>query len=356
MSSKNKLRWDIITCIARRNLPKNHLPSELDIVSFYRFSVKTEHFLPHALVVHFDSKKLKFNRKQTEKIAVVTGMDGFDQIINSVFLQCGTGKAVAEAVFETLQCWNLDGVIIGKCYDTTNVNSGEKNGAAVILERMLGRKLLDLPCRHHIYELVLGTAYKTCFGRVTTSPDDMLFKSFRDEWDRLDKSVYSGFPAGKIAETEKVNIVSFCNRMPLQTHIREDYAEFLELTLVCLDDSKAVTFRRPGALHHARFMAKAIYSLKMYLFRDQFMPDCEKLERFVLFVVLIYIRGWYKAPIATDAPLNDLKFMRALKNYDDKELGQKTYQKFKKHLWYLSELNISLSSPRSHQPFVADAK
>lgn len=150
-----------------------------------------------ALVVHFDSKQLVFNRKKTEKLAVVvTGLDSVDQIINSAFLESGTGQAVAEVVFESLQRWGLDGIISGKCYDTTNVNTGERNGAAVILERMLGRKLLDFPCRHHIYELVLMTAYKSCFNQATTSPDDILFKSFRNEWDRLDQLDYSGFPEG----------------------------------------------------------------------------------------------------------------------------------------------------------------
>lgn len=150
-----------------------------------------------ALVVHFDSKQLLFNRRKSEKIAiVVTGLDATEQIINSTFLESGTGKAVAEAVFKSLKCWNLDGTISGKCYDTTSVNSGEKNGAAVILERMLGRKLLDFPCRHHIFELVLMTAYKTCLGQATISPDDTLFKSFRNEWERLDKSDFSGFPEG----------------------------------------------------------------------------------------------------------------------------------------------------------------
>lgn len=79
-----------------------------------------------------------------------------------------------------------------------NVNSGEKNGAAVILERMLGRKLLDFPCRHHIFELVLMTAYKMCFDQAMSSPDDALFKSFRSEWEKLDKSDYAGFPKGNI--------------------------------------------------------------------------------------------------------------------------------------------------------------
>lgn len=131
--------------------------------------------------------------------------------------------------------------------------------------------------------------------------------------------------------------------MLLQSYVRVDYRELLELALVCLNDSPSAKFRRPGALHHARWMAKAIYGLKMYLFRDQFPIDSNQLQRFVLFVVQVYIKAWFEAPIATNAPMSDLELMRCLKKYRDKELSQSTYQKFEKHLWYLSELNISLS-------------
>lgn len=148
------------------------------------------------MVVHFDSKQLLFNRKKTEKLAIVVTGDSIEQIINCSFLDSGTGKSVAEEVFKSLLNWNLDGIISAKCYDTTHVNSGERNGAAVLLERMIGRKMLDFPCRHHVFELVLMTAYKTCFVQATTSPDETLFKLFRNDWDRLDKEDYSGFPNG----------------------------------------------------------------------------------------------------------------------------------------------------------------
>lgn len=138
-----------------------------------------------------------FRRRKTEKLAiVVTGFDFGEQIVNSIFIQSGTGKAVAETVFASLQSWDLDKIVMGKCYDTTRVNSGEKNGASVILERLMKKKLLDLPCRHHIYELVLMAAYNTCFKQASSSPENTLFKLFRDEWDNIDTSNYSGLPEG----------------------------------------------------------------------------------------------------------------------------------------------------------------
>lgn len=52
-------------------------------------------------------------------------------------------------------------------------------------------------------------------------------------------------------------------------HVREDYKEFVKLSLVYLDDVDGgeMTFQRPGALHKARWMAKLLYSLKLHSWR-----------------------------------------------------------------------------------------
>jgi len=53
---------------------------------------------------------------------------------------------------------------------------------------------------------------------------------------------------------------------------RDDYLELLHLSRTFLGGApgSCVKFRDPVAMHHARWMAKAIYSLKMYMFQDQF--------------------------------------------------------------------------------------
>ena len=52
---------------------------------------------------------------------------------------------------------------------------------------------------------------------------------------------------------------------------REDYRELLESCIVFVggEPEQGFNFRRPGTLHRARWMAKAIYSLTLYLFRGQ---------------------------------------------------------------------------------------
>ena len=52
---------------------------------------------------------------------------------------------------------------------------------------------------------------------------------------------------------------------------RDDYQEFLHLSFLFLGGQKgSQSFRAPGPTHHARWMGKGIYALKIYLFKAQF--------------------------------------------------------------------------------------
>lgn len=193
---------------------------------------------------------------------------------------------------------------------------------------------------------MLMTAYKTSFQAKTSSPDDTLFKSFRDKWEYLDQNSYHHLPESDIRANERHCLIEKFEKLLEKPYHREDYAEFLQLGLMCLTPAKTFKLRPPGAMHHARWMAKGIYSLKMYLFRGQFEGEGEyhsQLKRFVLFVLRIYIKVWYDAPLATSAPRNDLNFMKSVKEYQDPEIGKAVSEKFENHLWYISEYNIALA-------------
>src|SRR5215469_1463036 len=77
---------------------------------------------------------------------------------------------------------------------------------------------------------------------------------------------------------------------------REDYREFLELALIFVGESPAhgVSFCVPGAAHHARWMAKGIYCLKIFLFRGQFsmsLQDENAICDICSFLVSLYIEA-----------------------------------------------------------------
>lgn len=67
---------------------------------------------------------------------------------------------------------------------------GHKGGVCTFLEHRLGRRLLHLACRHHVYELLLRKVVEVCWP-ATNGPDMAIFKHFRDrQWDHIDKKNY----------------------------------------------------------------------------------------------------------------------------------------------------------------------
>src|SRR6218665_2768650 len=57
--------------------------------------------------------------------------------------------------------------------------------------------------------------------------------------------------------------------------------------------------------------------------------------RFFLFVVLIYMEYWFRAPTAASAPHSDLQFIKKLHSYHD--IDCKIEEAIRNHLWYLTE-------------------
>jgi len=116
---------------------------------------------------------------------------------------------------------------------------------------------------------------------------------------------------------------------------RDDYLELLHLSWTFLGGAPGsrVKFRAPGAMHHARWMAKAIYSLKIYMFQDQFvLTAAEKkgVTDISLFVALIYSRYWNEAPVAERAPFNDARLLAQIQAYPHRAIWNAAAMAFRR--------------------------
>lgn len=221
-------------------------------------------------------------------------------------------------------------------------------GACVKLERLLGRDLFWLACRHHMLELILAKAFFVCFGR-SKSPETELFKRFRDNWPKIAKTNVKSLTVTKKFKQQKESVTSF-----LQTSTgwsRNDYKELIDLTLLVLGNRpERFTWKKPGPIHHARWMAKLIYATKMYLLRGQgsafeLTPEeVKQLHRFVRFGALLYVKPWIEAPLAAEAAFNDLDLWRKIQAYrsTDSELASETSAVLERHLWYMSDELVGL--------------
>ena len=102
--------------------------------------------------------------------------------------------------------------------------------------------------------------------------------------------------------------------------LRGEYKEFLELVIIFLGDvpARGVQFMKPGAIHHAPWMTKVIYCLKIWMFKAQFKLNLKEekgLQHMCIFIVRIYLKAWISAPEASGAPYNDLLLLKSLLEY-----------------------------------------
>lgn len=229
-----------------------------------------------AAVIHWDGKLIpdSMTGGRIERLPVLITCNGQEKILGVPALTDGCGSTQAEEIYNIICEWGLNQSVKALCCDTTASNLGWRNGAAVILERKLERDLLYLPCRHHIYELVLSCVHSTKMPG-TTGPNVPLFKKFQSEWSSIDSTKYKPVQKNKLKKVLRDQIPEVTAKIDefLNTILpRDDYRELLELSKIFLGTmgSENIKFYKPGAFHHARWMSKAIYCLKIYIFRNCF--------------------------------------------------------------------------------------
>jgi len=64
----------------------------------------------------------------------------------------------------------------------TASNTGRLNGACVFFEQLLEHEIVYLPCRHHIYEIILKSVFDLKFGALSV-PVVSVFKRFQQVWE-----------------------------------------------------------------------------------------------------------------------------------------------------------------------------
>lgn len=267
-------------------------------------------------------------------------------------MESGTGWNTAHAVYQLIVDWRLSEYIVAICFDTTSVNTGHSRGAAKILQVLLETDVLELACRHHVYELVLKSAFESKFGH-SSAPFPPMFKRFKDAWKNINKNDFeTGIidPSINRALYDVIpDITTFCKNQLKEKSVRHDYEEFLQLCLVFIGDrSRSFPFRAPGAMSNARWMSKAIYCLKVFMFQSQFpltVREKNAMKDFLIFVIRFYVKAWFTSTTTIEAPFNDMQFLKKIYEYEsiDKKLSADVMKTFCNHLWYLSSECIAFS-------------
>jgi len=273
------------------------------------------------------------------------------QLLNVLKLPNGTGSEMAKAVGGALEDWDFTERIGGMSFDTTSSNTGLKNGACVLIEQQLKKDLLYFACRHHVLELLLAAAFTTVIG-PTSGPTVIMFKRFQGHWKFIDRSQFESGDSHPHVRPLLDHVDKDWFQSTLINHkgLRDDYRELLELTVIFLGQvpPRGVRFLAPGPMHHARWMSKAIYALKVWMFRSQFKLTAREekgLREIAVFVSRLYAKAWTLAPEAAAAPRHDLQLLKDLTTYMDvnRDVGKAALTKLQGHLWYLSEELVALA-------------
>ncbi|XP_046601323.1 uncharacterized protein LOC124295418 [Neodiprion lecontei] len=299
--------------------------------------------------LHWDGKILTdlTGSESVDRIAIILSTSNVNQLLGVPKIFDGTAENHAVAILNTLEDWKVTPYIKAMCFDTPAVNTGILNGTAALIERKLNRKLIWLPCRHHIFEIILKGVFEV-FWPTTSGPSVPIFGRFKNWWSKADHLKYqSGMKDEFVANalnTDRLEIINLIDNFLTVTQPRNDYKELLELSLIFLDGlpENEISFKCPGTMHHARWINKAIYSLKIFMFRDQFSlskREINSLRQICIFIILIYIKVWFTCSLAIEAPNNDLQLLKKLLLCEEiqSSVVQKALKKFSDHLWYMNE-------------------
>jgi hypothetical protein len=284
-------------------------------------------FIPQVpLTIHWDGKLLPdiTGKETVDRLPILVSGEGVDQLLAIPKMSSGTGDSAASAVYEASVAWGICDQIKAMGFDTTSANTGRVNGACVLLEQKLQKDLLWLACRHHVLEIMLEAVVVHSLG-PSKGPEIAVFKRFQTNWTFIDQTTYLTALSEEQTASEVADItaqmISFAQHQLFEFQPRDDYHELLDLTIIFLGGVpvKGVSFKAPAGLHRARWMAKAIYALKMWMFRGQFRLNAREekgLKNICIFAVRLYVRAWFTAPSATSAPRHDLQLLKDMQRSD----------------------------------------
>lgn len=318
-------------------------------------SIKNSFVGSNYITVHWDGKimpDLKNKKKKVNRLSICVTGNSESKLLGVVALPSEKGEDQAEAVFQMLKTWNLTQNIHFMCADTTSSITGRRIGACVLLCQKLKNDLIYLACRHHMLELVAGSAFKALnIEEQVTSPQIKIFVTLQQRWDFIDKDIFSDCMNHKIVkkiipESIREDLIIFLKGQLENMQPREDYKELLQLSLIFLGDRSEPhpAIKAPGAINRARWMMQIIYSLKICIFKNQIQSfvsnsKIDALLEFNSFILRVYIKNWYLCQCPRYAPLNDLNLLKELDKYKhfNGAVSHATLKTFLRHQWYLSE-------------------
>lgn len=309
------------------------------------------------LLLQFDTKSVfKLNKRHLgskERLVIIFRNDTDVIPFGPFSLDDHRAETIANKIIGIIEEYELQYRIIGIVCDTENTNTGWFSGVCVRIEEFLQKELLYFMCRHHIYDLVPKHVGQFLFGETSAPTFDYGCSELKAAWEHLNLNRFSPYDEEDLNETANYlrdNIIPVLKTQFEKHCMRDDYAELTDLALKLFGESNILTkqFLVPGSVSNARWMGRAIYAVKSFLFREQLNLDrhtLNQLRRFSLFISIVYVKRWNYCTNVFNAPFNDLEFLKELEMYAevDREIATVAKNAFCRHLTYLSDEMVVLS-------------
>ena len=100
--------------------------------------------------VHFDGKRRVDKKTGLSKEVVSVAVSGpglaKEKFLGDIQLDSGTGKKIAQAVFDKLLLWRIDKLVVALSYDTCSVNTGKHMGKPMFIYIYVMRCSVPMNC------------------------------------------------------------------------------------------------------------------------------------------------------------------------------------------------------------------
>ena len=290
-----------------------------------------------ASVLHFDGKTLhelaKGKSFKYDRLAVLVSTEGESYLLGVPPLESSTGEKQFTAINDLVNEYEVKDKVVGLCFDTTSSNTGLDKGACYRFLRELDRDLLLLACRHHVTELRMGKFWESVTKLKTVGPDNPLFKKLKSTLESpgfvIDYTKLTKFPwkdvRGTVLESAAEESLKFCKAyLQVKDNLRADRQELAELVVIYLDGTtgEILKIRKPGAVHHARFLSKTNYCLKTVILMMQLaylLGDYElmkQLKELAIFISCFYAPWYLLSHEAIRAPFLDVSAIHLMFRYE----------------------------------------
>ncbi|XP_065652350.1 uncharacterized protein LOC136079798 [Hydra vulgaris] len=307
------------------------------------------------ITIHFDGKIVKelTEGKQFSKdrLAVLARIKGQTELLGIPVIDSGSGEHQKEAIEELISNFGLEDKVQCLCFDTTSANTGKAKGACSRIIVHFQRPMLITACRHHIVERHVTHFWELYPSSHTSGPENKLFKLLKNHWNDLDTANQDlkrlSTPVDSWTNEQRLSAIQFC-RYIISTKVfkkdgkfRKDYQELAELTLMVLSHTDRFKLHNPGAVHHARFISKSLFYLKLFLLMEK-IPEInedskDEITEMTKFLSIFYTEWFLRAELSSTAPTQDMKAYWQMKRFEElnKAGAQAVSESIMRHTWYL---------------------